>query len=605
MDPSSFLKAIWGEQTGFAEIRSIAQNKQVESSFFLYPAGLDKAISHALARRVANVYFGVGIRSQKRGDSASVGGINCVWVDIDFKRTDEATALKRLGELPTRPSATVSSGGGLHAYWLLKEPVTGDYARLRAVNRSIVKAVGGDPAACDPARIMRVPGTANVKYEPPRPCSLSSLKLDQVYNLSDFDYLPPADELVEAQSKEVAGKIGPGDRNPAMMSLAGSMARRGLTIDEMLPTLSAVNDSRCSPPLDLDELKQVAGNASKYPAAEPLVTRASSLSDGLHANDLLTMELPPIDYAIKPLFSRGNLTLIQGEPKGGKSCFALYLSILSALGVSIHDRLEISKPRRTVFVTWEDGVRRLQERLDAYLRGLGTELAPSDLIIYPHHVAPIIRLNQQGGPELMRSIIERYSAELVIFDTISHLHSAEENSKKEMQPVMDHLKDTARDYQCCIGAIHHTGKPSKESGRSMVYKSRGSSVIAAAPDIILDWGERAGNVTACEVASKDDGSDKFNVVYSPQDDGAIKWSIEDAEESSIKALDTLKIVKAIEEGLKTAPEGVGAQFISTVTSIHKRTVQRRCKEAVASGQLLMSTKGQIKLYLTPKKTATV
>ena len=64
------------------------------------------------------------------------------------------------------PSIVVDSGHGRHLYWLVREPVevTPENRPLfKAVNRGLALAVGGDPACCDLARILRLPGFLNWK----------------------------------------------------------------------------------------------------------------------------------------------------------------------------------------------------------------------------------------------------------------------------------------------------------------------------------------------------------------------------------------------------------------------------------------------------------
>jgi hypothetical protein len=67
----------------------------------------------------------------------------------------------------------VSSGGGCHAYWLLRDPIE-DAGRLREANRLLAEALAADQQAADAARILRPPGTFNFKskYECPRPVEL-------------------------------------------------------------------------------------------------------------------------------------------------------------------------------------------------------------------------------------------------------------------------------------------------------------------------------------------------------------------------------------------------------------------------------------------------
>jgi hypothetical protein len=80
-------------------------------------------------------------------------------------------------------------------------------------------------------------------------------------------------ELIKDKPREPAGPVPEiiGDyRNNTLTSLAGSMRRRGLTVEEMLPSLRAVNEGRCSPPLDDSEVVDIAGSVARYaPEAVP------------------------------------------------------------------------------------------------------------------------------------------------------------------------------------------------------------------------------------------------------------------------------------------------------------------------------------------------
>lgn len=84
-----------------------------------------------------------------------------------------------------KPTLMVFSGGGMHVYWTLAEAITVDkwlpmaYALSEATKRHGLKC----DTACtiDSARILRVPGTLNHKYDPPR-------KVTLLGNPLDFDY---------------------------------------------------------------------------------------------------------------------------------------------------------------------------------------------------------------------------------------------------------------------------------------------------------------------------------------------------------------------------------------------------------------------------------
>lgn len=113
--------------------------------------------------RKAGVFVGV----LPRGDGMSgrsnnvIAGI-VVWADLDFKSFagGEEEARARLAALPLAPTAIVRSGHGLHVYFFLREPETPQ--ALSALSQRLGLAVGGD-AVHDAARVMRVPGTMNMK----------------------------------------------------------------------------------------------------------------------------------------------------------------------------------------------------------------------------------------------------------------------------------------------------------------------------------------------------------------------------------------------------------------------------------------------------------
>lgn len=108
--------------------------------------------------------------------------LKAIWIDVDVK--DDPKHYKTITEawdaickfradagLP-QFSAVVSSGGGLHIYWISKSPLTPDvwqhYADgLKALLlKHGVKCDAG--LTTDSARILRIPGTLNHKYTPPR-----------------------------------------------------------------------------------------------------------------------------------------------------------------------------------------------------------------------------------------------------------------------------------------------------------------------------------------------------------------------------------------------------------------------------------------------------
>jgi len=172
--------------------------------------GLAGAARYARALgSVFDVYYTVLPRRDRIGGADGVRLASWLWADIDGGEDGPEGAAELLlaalhaGRLP-RPQSIVHSGGGLHVYWRLAQPVpcrtVAEQDIVRTTLRRLVTTIGGtapgayaDRASAEPARILRLPGTANHKQETPRPVRLLRLAENaDAFSLSWWrTHLPP------------------------------------------------------------------------------------------------------------------------------------------------------------------------------------------------------------------------------------------------------------------------------------------------------------------------------------------------------------------------------------------------------------------------------
>lgn len=102
-------------------------------------------------------------------------------------------ALFKINELFYPASVVIDSGGGYHCYWLLRQPVPVDECNrsdLQVLQHAWVRMVAADSGAADLRRVLRMPGTLNMKAgfgkHPPKVHFVRS-DFDRLYDLQELE----------------------------------------------------------------------------------------------------------------------------------------------------------------------------------------------------------------------------------------------------------------------------------------------------------------------------------------------------------------------------------------------------------------------------------
>jgi hypothetical protein len=199
-----FLQRLIGNGGGYYELRAFRESEEnlppEVRRWFQRPGEVISTISSCV-RRGLHIYVGVAARQDRRGDKASLLYLDWLFCELDFKNFDggEEEARARIAAYPIPPTMVIASGGGLQCYWAVERILLPEeLARVEAVLKGFADDLGADIAATDAGRILRVPGTFNVKrvYGSPRPVVLEVAPEGRPrrYRLEDF----PAREVSPA-----------------------------------------------------------------------------------------------------------------------------------------------------------------------------------------------------------------------------------------------------------------------------------------------------------------------------------------------------------------------------------------------------------------------
>jgi hypothetical protein len=169
------------------------------------------AVRACKSAAVRDVYFGVGLRAERldggrRGDADSVIVLPGLWIDSDIKGPahkelalppDEEAAMRVLRAAGIEPTLVVTSGYGLHGYYLFNQPLL-----IEAGNRQQVKTVSANfhnvaaavarehgwkiDNVSDLARILRPAGSVNWK-DPQNPKLVTYEHTDVRYDIAEIE----------------------------------------------------------------------------------------------------------------------------------------------------------------------------------------------------------------------------------------------------------------------------------------------------------------------------------------------------------------------------------------------------------------------------------
>ena len=267
--------------------------------------------------------------------------------------------------------------------------------------------------------------------------------------------------------------------------------------------MSSVNDDlwqRLTETEKADLLTRYATRPGSNPAtATPL--RVESFAA------LVSQDFPPQQFLVDGLIPAGQLVMLGGRGKAGKSWLVLQLVAAIDCGSPFLGRA--TQHGRVLYLALEDGRRRMNQRPKVM------NWTPSPRVDIAFNVD-----NFDGGGEGLahvRDAIAGGGYDLVVIDTLVKTlsASADENNNTEMGAICNALADMAHDSGATILIVHHTSKGAAETFGNI----RGASAIRNAYDVGMMLDRRHGEKQATlHVESRD--FDAADMSIKQSDNGA-------------------------------------------------------------------------------------
>lgn len=163
---------------------------------------------------------------------------------------------------------------------------------------------------------------------------------------------------------------------------------------------------------------------------------------------------PAIEWLVEGIVARGNVTMLAGEAKAGKSRLALQWATA------------VAERRAVAIVDGDNPTVEAHRRIEDF--GFPAQ---------SYHITRDIDLLQEDSISALASLIVRDGIQFLILDSWRRLWSGSESADRQVDQCLGNLQALARDYNVGILILHHAPKGSD------TY--RGSGAIAAAVEAVF------------------------------------------------------------------------------------------------------------------------
>ena len=451
---------------------------------------------------------------QARRSKETIHEIVCLHADIDFGKIDLSrdAVLAQLNGLPCLPSKVVSSGHGIHVYYLLNEALPATLETIATVEgllKSLAGAVGGDPAVCEVARLMRLPGSYNTKngdripvevitdrglrYElddlaewldNQRPVIATKVapKPDNPFLAVDIPGIGGAPVDVDARLAAMR-HLGAGDSaiHPTQLAVSAALLNRGVPVDEVVDRI--VKATRLAAGVSGDswnwgqEARDVRAMCVKWQSKKsklheaPKEEQTQRAAKGFDLRTHRDRNVASPRALIKGLLPETGVGLLSGQSGVYKSFMGLKLAGALAFGQPFIPGYSIKK-RGATLILCSEGSGEMSERLEALSQG---EHGGKKLPIYysdhdvalldPASVAEVI-LTASNANDLA---MEKHGLPLVCiqFDTLigcaGFAKSGDENDSVIGSRLTNALAQISKATGTFILGIDHFGKAQRRA----------------------------------------------------------------------------------------------------------------------------------------------
>jgi Bifunctional DNA primase/polymerase, N-terminal/AAA domain/Primase C terminal 1 (PriCT-1) len=412
------------------------------------------------------------------------------------------------------------------------------------------------------------------------------------------------------RAESVDEEIPEGGRYRTLLSLAGTMRRRGLSAEEIHVSLAAVNERRCRPPLPTGEIAELARDvARRYrpeppdPEQERIEQLAEALLDEtgegqksrgseedparpradsrliIPMSEFLASSGEEADWLVDHLIARYTMSLIAGLPKVGKSTFvfaaiAAITRIGEFLGLPVRDA--------GVLLITEEPPITVEEKVERF------GIDESRIYVLPKRRTRGALKWKRIVAEAARFCDAHPEVELVVVDTIDKFADIDAKRSESDTGVIRETVEPLYELLALGVAVVLVSHQRKEEG-SFGLRVRGGTALTGSVDIIVEVERLAKSAKApaaarvLKIVSRfGDAPEEITVELEGD-----SWTASGSLRAAVRRWGRERIL----ELLSLVPATLEKIHGRTDEELSQRSLRRRLGELVADGLAELSGEG--------------
>jgi RecA-family ATPase len=428
----------------------------------------------------------------------SVDYLNVLWADLD------SVDPRNVSIKPT--IAWCSSKDRYQGIWLLNGKLFKN--EIENLNKLLTYAIGADKSGWDLTQLLRVPGSYNFKYGEPQKCTLlwedgqiydvewiKSVLVDASDIAGILDTKKSIDSLItgwklpkRALELLYATYAPVGERSDRLWELEKLLLEAGMPVKLVVDIVKNTVWNKFADRRDGD--KQLLNETLKAEAELKLskitteiveLTESTNKFQVLTFDELIEKNTTSPEFLVEGFVQKVSVGVLAGEPKTMKSTMMLDMAVSVASG----------KPFLGVYRTQQVPVLYIQEEnseSDIKHRFMRIAYHRQVIIDTPLGIEPLpipLYIMNNTGLNLQETVDKEYLEEQIVNNKIGLLildpwymmcGDIDENSAKDVSPILKYLTSLRNKYNCTIMLVHHFKKAESSRGGQ---RMRGSSVFHA------------------------------------------------------------------------------------------------------------------------------